>query len=165
MVLIVGWGGGKAEDLGEIAPVTCPNCHNEVFLHHIRSQKRVSLFFVPIAPYGTDEYLACPVCRHGLEVKQEHRAAVGEMRMATRAFRGGVIPRDHYAIKVDRFWRTLGVAPSGRQVVHPPPTIPPAARSTTPSIAGELQELGRLHASGVLTDDEFAVAKRSVLRG
>ena len=35
MVVIFGWGGGQAKDLGEIAPTTCPNCHNHVFLHHI----------------------------------------------------------------------------------------------------------------------------------
>ena len=52
MVLIFGAGPGKPEDLGEVAPTICPNCHNEVFLHLIRSTKRVSLYFVPVMPYG-----------------------------------------------------------------------------------------------------------------
>jgi hypothetical protein len=37
MVLLFGFGPGKAEDLGEVAPIACRNCHNEVFLHYVRS--------------------------------------------------------------------------------------------------------------------------------
>ena len=35
MVLIFGFGSGQPRDLGEVAPTTCPNCHNEVYLHHV----------------------------------------------------------------------------------------------------------------------------------
>jgi len=41
MVVIFGFGAGKQEDLGEVAPAVCPNCHNQVFLHHVRSKKSV----------------------------------------------------------------------------------------------------------------------------
>lgn len=169
MVLIVGWGGGKAQDLGEIAPVTCPNCNNAVFLHRIRSEKRISLFFVPIAPYGSNEYLACPICRHGLQVEPEQRAAIDDMRTVTALFRRGTIPPDQYSIKVDRFWQKLAVASAGRHAVHPAPTMPqPSAVRTVPPIAAQpiadqLHGLAELHANGVLTDDEFATAKRHVL--
>ena len=54
MVVIFGFGRGKQEDLGEIAPGMCPNCHNQVYLHHFRSKKSVRLYFVPVVPYGTD---------------------------------------------------------------------------------------------------------------
>ena len=46
MVLLFGFGPGEAKDLGEVAPVTCPNCHNNVFLHHLQSKKAVRLYFV-----------------------------------------------------------------------------------------------------------------------
>jgi hypothetical protein len=59
---------GHSEDLGEIAPCVCPNCHNQVFLHHVRSKKSVRLYFVPVVPYGTDDCLVCPVCSRGLQV-------------------------------------------------------------------------------------------------
>jgi hypothetical protein len=59
-MVIFGFGPGKQEDLGEVAPVVCPNCHNQVLLHHVRSKKRFSLYFVPVVPYGTDDYLVCP---------------------------------------------------------------------------------------------------------
>jgi zinc-ribbon family len=68
MVVIFGFGPGSPEDQGEVAPCACPNCHNQVFLHHIRSKKSVRLYFVPVVPYGTDDYLVCPVCSRGLQI-------------------------------------------------------------------------------------------------
>jgi len=35
MVLLFGFGPGEGRDLGEVAPVTCPNCHNNVFQHRL----------------------------------------------------------------------------------------------------------------------------------
>jgi len=173
MVVIFGWGAGEAQDLGEVAPVTCPTCHNEVFLHLIRSEKHVSLYFVPIAKTGSNEYLACPICRHGLELRPEHRPAVDRMRAATAAFRAGHVRADYYQGTVEQFWRTLGVAPSGgpapRPAAMPPPPASAAGGPTVPappgaaSLAGQLEGLAKLHADGVLTDDEFAEAKRRLL--
>ncbi len=179
MVVIFGWGEGEAKDLGEVAPVTCPNCHNEVFLHLITSTKRVSLYFVPLAQYGSNEYLACPICRHGLQLAPGQRQAADQMRAATSMFRRGAVPQDYYLATVEAFWAKLGVAPSGQQVLRPAPTVPPplsgeAAAPTagpsgpsgpSPSLAGQLEGLAQLHAEGVLTDDEFAAAKRRLLGG
>ena len=47
MVVIFGFGPGSPEDLGEVALGVGPNCHNQVFLHHVRSKKPVRLYFVP----------------------------------------------------------------------------------------------------------------------
>jgi hypothetical protein len=163
VVVIFGWGAGEAQDLGEVAPVTCPNCHNDVFLHHIRSDKRVSLYFIPLASYGTDEYLACPICRSGMQVGPQHRAKVNEMKAATAVFRRGGVRQDYYLPTVERFWRTMGVAPSGQQVVQAASTVPPPGAPATPSLASQLKGLADLHANGVLTDEEFAAAKRRLL--
>jgi len=35
MVVIFGFGPGSPEDQGGVAPCVCPNCHNQVFLHHV----------------------------------------------------------------------------------------------------------------------------------
>ena len=175
MVMIVGWGAGEAQDLGEVAPATCPNCHNHVFLHHIRSEKRISLYFIPIVPYGSNEYLACPICRSGLQLRPENRPAVEQMRATTVQFRRRALPQDHYQARVEQFWRTLGVGPSGHQVVHAAPTIPsPATVAAQPanalaspavqSLSDRLVGLAKLHADGILTDDEFAAAKRKILQ-
>jgi hypothetical protein len=166
MVVIFGWGAGEARDFGEVAPTTCPNCHNQVFLHHIRSDKHVSLYFVPVVPYGSDEYLACPICRAGIRIHPAQRGAVTRMQAATSAYRRRVITVEAYQPSVERFWRELGMDPSGRQVLHPTATVPPpeaAAVEPRSSFAGQLERLGELHAEGVLTDEEFAAAKRRLL--
>ena len=198
MVVIFGWGAGDAKDLGEVAPLTCPNCHNEVFLHHIRSEKKVSLYFVPLIPYGSNEYLACPICRHGLQVRPDQRPAINEMRAATSVFRRGAYQQDAYRAKAETFWRTLGVASTGAQAAAPAlpaavppqrpapaqqPGFPPPAAApppatpwppataeaspppSVPSITDRLLGLAKLHAQGILTDEEFAAAKQRVLEG
>jgi len=166
VVVIFGWGGGEAKDLGEIAPTTCPNCRNQVFLHHIRTRKQVSLYFVPMASYGGTEYLSCPICRHGMQLRPEHQAALKSMRSATTLYRRGGLAETAYRASVDRFWAVLGMAPSGQQVLQPAATIPPPATpESSPSLAAQLDDLGRLHADGVLTDEEFAAAKRRLLEG
>jgi hypothetical protein len=171
MVVIFGWGAGKAQDLGEVAPTTCPNCHNQVLLHHIKSDKKISLYFVPLVKYGSDEYLACPICKAGVQIQPAQRDAVMRMKGSTSAFRRQVIPLATYQPMVDQFWRTMGVNPSGQQVLQPTATIPPPAAPVaahpvaTPqsSVADRLQDLGQLHATGVLSDDEFAAAKKRLL--
>ena len=174
MVVIFGWGEGDAKDLGEVAPVTCPSCHNEVFLHDVRSEKRVSLYFVPLVPYGSNEYLACPICRHGMEVPPEQRPAVDEMRAATTVYRKGGISEDYYRSRVEQFWGRIGVHPSGQPVAGAPGrTVPNAATvevgpsergaASSASLAEQLEGLGSLHANGVLTDAEFTAAKQRLL--
>ena len=168
MVLIFGWGQGSVDDRGEVAPVRCPNCHNDVFLHLVRSTKEVSLYFVPVMPYGTDEYLVCRVCGHGLHVALEHQSAVEGMRAATLLFREGRITEPDYRARTDRFWQSMGVAlasrrhPRGRrrrpQAPGPVDTAPSEA-----SLADRLAELARLRAEGILTDEEFGAAKRHLL--
>jgi hypothetical protein len=172
MVLIFGWGAGEAQDLGEVAPATCPNCHNEVFLHHIRSDKRVSLYFVPLFPYGSNEYLACPICRSGIQLEPKHGPAVAAMKGSTALIRRAAMAPELYRVKVERFWRTLGVAPSGQQVLQaaqgvlePVAPAPAAAATSAPrvTLAQQLQALAQLHEQGVLSEEEFASAKSRLL--
>jgi hypothetical protein len=169
MVVIFGWGSGDAQDLGEVAPVVCPNCHNQVLLHHIRSDQRVTLYFIPLASYGTNDYLSCPICRHGLQIPPEQREAVERMQSATRVFRSGALSAALYQPQVEAFWQRFGVAPSGEQVVHPAPTmpapaaVPSAAAPASPTLAEQLEGYAKLHKDGVLTDEEFTALKRKVL--
>jgi hypothetical protein len=174
MVVIFGWGGGSTKDLGEVAPTTCPRCRNQVFLHHVTSDKQFSLYFVPLASYGGDEYLLCPVCRNGIHVQPAHRQAITSMESATRLYRRGGLAVEAYQGQVARFWARLGVDGGGAQVLQAAPTIPAPATagpsappaSTSPaggSLAEQLAKLGQLRADGVLTEDEFAAAKRRLL--
>lgn len=166
MVLIFGWGHGPVEDRGDVAPVRCPNCHNDVFLHTVRSTKRVSLFFVPVMPYGTDEYLVCPICGHGLQMALGHQSAVEGMRAATSLFRAGRITEPDYRARTDAFWQAMGV---GSQAGAPPtgrvagPTPEPGGPPVAAPLAERLAGLARLHRDGILTDDEFDAAKHRLL--
>lgn len=45
----------------------------------------------------------------------------------------------------------------------PAPVAAPAAPALTDDSMAELERLGKLHSSGVLTDEEFAAAKAKVL--
>ena len=47
------------------------------------------------------------------------------------------------------------------QYAPPPPAAPPAAGGS--DVLDQLKQLGELHASGVLTDEEFAAQKAKVL--
>ena len=184
-MVIFGFGPGKQEDQGEVAPAVCPNCHNQVFLHHVRSKKRFSLYFVPVVPYGTDDYLVCPICSRGLQLSNTQLPYVRSMSGATASFRTGRLAEAPYVAQVERFWRQLGVNPAGQQLltpaspgaaapgrpVAPPgpaaaaqPAVPaqprPAAADETSWIA-HLQKLAQLHDQGVLSDTDYEAAKRA----
>jgi Short C-terminal domain len=118
-MVIFGWGPDKQEDLGEVAPAVCPNCHNQVFFHHIRSKKSVRLYFVPVVPYGTDEYMVCPICSRGLQLGGNQLPPVRSMSSATASFRRGRLAEAPYMAQVERFWRQLGVNPAGQQLFTP----------------------------------------------
>jgi hypothetical protein len=187
-MVIFGFGPGKAEDLGEVAPCVCPNCHNQVFLHHVRSKKSISLYFVPVVPYGTDEYLMCPICSRGLQISGPQLPHVRSMASATASFRTRRLTEAQYTSQVERFWRQLGVNPAGQQPLTPsspgasasvqpemptpPATVVTSASATKPAPApgddqsswiSQLRDLAQLHDQGVLSDADYESAKRRVL--
>jgi hypothetical protein len=180
-MVIFGVGPGHPEDLGEVAPCVCPNCHNQVFLHHIRSKKSVRLYFVPVVPYGTDDYLACPVCSRGLQITSAQLRYIRSMSGATASFRAGRLPQARYLAQAEQFWRQLGVNPAGQQFVtaaspgaapaQPATPVQPPAPSQFPPVAADdqtswisqLRKLAQLHDQGVLADAAFAAAKQRIL--
>jgi len=182
MVVIFGFGAGSPEDQGEVAPCVCPNCHNQVFLHHVRSKKSVRLYFVPVVPYGTENYLVCPVCSRGLQVGDAHLRHVRSMSAATASFRAGRLSQARYMAQAERFWRQLGVNPEGQQLLTaaspgapvpaqpatsvqsaaPAPPAAPAADDQASWIS-QLHQLAQLHNQGVLSDAAYAAAKRRIL--
>ena len=181
-MVIFGFGAGHPDDLGEVAPCVCPNCHNQVFLHHVRSKKSVSLYFVPVVPYGTDDYLVCPVCSRGLQLSSPQLRYVRSMSGATTSVRGGRLTQAQYQAQVERFWRQLGVNPAGQQLATPAspgaaapaqPAVPvrsPASAQPPPVTAddetswlSQLRKLAQLHDQGVLSDADFAAAKQRIL--
>ena len=130
-MVIFGFGRGRQEDLGEVAPAVCPNCHNQVYLHHVRSKKTVRLYFVPVVPYGTDDYLICPICSRGLQLSRAQLTHVRSMSTASASYRAGRLADAQYMAQVERFWRQLGVNPAGQQ--FPAPAAPGASAPAQPA--------------------------------
>ena len=167
--MIISWPGGVT-DQGEVAPATCPKCGNHVVMHLIRTQDAIALYFIAVAPYNVNEYLSCPVCKSGLQVRPDQRPAVDMMRAHTATYRRRALTKGAYDTIAERFWAKFGIAPSGEQVVRPAPqsAVPPAPAVSPdappgPSLSAQLEGLSQLHADGVLTQDEFEAAKKRVL--
>jgi len=188
MVVIFGFGPGRQEDLGEVAACVCPNCHNQVLLHHVRSKKSVRLYFVPVVPYGTDDYLVCPVCSRGLQISEAQLPYVRSVSNATAAFRAGRLTQAQYTAQAERFWHQRRVNPAGQQLFTPaspgasaaaqpataarpaapvqapaPAQPPPVAADDQTSWISHLRKLAQLHDQGVLSDAAYEAAKRRVL--
>jgi len=193
MVVIFGFGPGKQEDLGEAVQVVCPNCNNQVVLHHVRSKKTVRLYFVPVVPYGTDDYLVCPICSRGMQLSQTQLPHLASIKRATTSFRAGRLSAADYAVQAELFWRAMGVhvtgqplaggpgaapapppAPPPRAPAPPAPAPPPAPAQAAPAQAppaaedetswlAQLRKLAKLHEEGVLSDAHYETAKRRIL--
>ena len=190
MVVIFGFGPGKQEDLGEAVQVVCPNCNNQVVLHHVRSKKTVRLYFVPVVPYGTDNYLVCPICSRGMQLSQTQLPHLASMKRATASFRAGRLSPADYAAQAELFWRAMGVHVTGQPVAAggpaaapappppppapvPPAVAPPAGSATAAqpppvvedetSWLAQLRKLAQLHEEGVLSDAHYETAKRRIL--
>jgi hypothetical protein len=61
-----------------------------------------------------------------------------------------------------------GVADAQAQQYAPPPPVQyaaPVEQAPAPDLTAQLQQLAQLHDSGVLTDEEFAIAKQKLLAG
>ncbi len=56
-------------------------------------------------------------------------------------------------------------AQSQQQAYVPPPPPQPAPAAPADDLTAKLQQLAQLHATGVLTDEEFAAAKQKLLAG
>jgi len=169
MVVIFGWGDARAKDRGEVAPTACPKCHNDVFMHEVHSEKQFSLYFIPMSSYGGKEYLVCPICHFGLQLQPGHKPTIDKMRAATAVFRRGRAAVESYRQTVDQFWAVLGRDDRGRQLLAAPASLGQAALPASPApgpttdLASQIAELGKLHAAGILTDEEFKAAKQRLL--
>lgn len=60
-----------------------------------------------------------------------------------------------------------GAADAQQQSAPPPPTqyAAPVQQAPADDLTAKLQELAQLHASGILTDEEFSAAKAKLLAG
>jgi hypothetical protein len=92
---------------------------------------------------------------------------MGMMRRRTRRRTAMVVGGAAYARGRNQAQQDQGAqdyAPEPEQAPqYAPPAPPPPAPTAGPSDLDQLKQLGDLHASGVLTDDEFAAQKAKIL--
>jgi len=81
------------------------------------------------------------------------RGAQGQQREADQEARIQELEAQQYAAPPQQY------APPPQQYAPPPPA--PVASQT--DVIAQLEQLGRLHESGVLTDEEFAAQKAKLL--
>ena len=141
------------------------------------------LYFVPVVPYGTDDYLVCPVCSRGLQIASARMRHIRSMSDATAAFRAGRLTQARYMAQAEQFWRQLRVNPAGQQLVTtaspgaaapagPANPVQPPAPAPAPPVAADdqtswilqLRLLAELHDRGVLSDVAYAAAKQRILQ-
>lgn len=144
-MIVWGWG-GRTKDRGPVAPWRCATCDNVVIYRWVHTNKTFKLYWIPVVPYDSKEYLVCPRCLSAIEVPRENLPALQLMIQVSDALASGAISEEDYAARSKAFWRTLGFLgsepefPSGsssaleaeRQVELPTPT----ARGAVPSADG-----------------------------
>lgn len=65
-----GSAGTKSEVVGEGYELDCPRCHNVRRWPIARSQKQASVFFVPVARWGREYWMYCPICSNSVELSE-----------------------------------------------------------------------------------------------
>ena len=121
-MLNFGWGGGPPKDFGPTVPSTCTNCQNQTVLHYVRTKKWFRLFFIPVFPYESQEYLLCPVCTRGITLNKEQAAMAMDVAHTYDAWHAHQISDDEYNTRASRLLQS--VAPVEQ-------AIEPAERAST----------------------------------
>ena len=66
MFFIFGWGHLTRKQYDSGIERECPQCHNPARMILLHVKKWFTFFFIPVIPYGTEYFLACPTCGHAL---------------------------------------------------------------------------------------------------
>ena len=73
MVFLAGWG-QNGRIMGNSLPILCTHCNNEKPHNVIEQNKKVTVFFVPVAKWEYKYYLLCPICSRGYDLKNKENA-------------------------------------------------------------------------------------------
>jgi zinc-ribbon family len=96
-MIIFGWGGGTPKDLGPVVPFTCATCTRNVFARYVTVTKWFRLFFIPIIPYSTRHFLACPMCGSVLPLSDKAaQEAAQHLLELTTSMNAGLLSEDEY---------------------------------------------------------------------
>jgi hypothetical protein len=119
-MIIWGFGGSKLNDRGAVWPAMCPNCHNNVLLHHVTTHATFSLFFIPLIPYDRKHHLMCPICRKSIQFDKSELPRIEAGKQLLVRARLGQIGETEYMSELEQLR-------SGVPAALPSPAGPPAA--------------------------------------
>ena len=71
--VLAGWG-DEAKVVGYMGILKCPNCRNYSNWVLLETKKKATVFFVPVAKWGTAYYGVCTVCEAGMEANEKEKA-------------------------------------------------------------------------------------------
>jgi hypothetical protein len=95
-MIIFGWGYTKRRNFGPVLKQLCTNCHNETHWHLHRVSIWFTLFFIPVFPYSTTMFLACPVCTSGVELNKNDFERIRPIAEANERFVQGKITEEEH---------------------------------------------------------------------
>jgi ribosomal protein S27AE len=80
MFFVFGWGHQTRKQFDPGIERQCPQCHNHVRMALLNLKKWFTFFFIPVIPYGSEYFLACPTCGHAVKL---NKAQFDELRHGT----------------------------------------------------------------------------------
>jgi len=100
-MIVFGWGGGKPKDMGPAMPFVCSRCERPGFARYFTVTKWFRLYFIPVMPYQTKQFLVCPTCMaaHELTTSSE-RARAARLVSLTASLQSGTLSEDAYQAAV-----------------------------------------------------------------
>lgn len=96
MFIFFGWRKKTIKDYGDTLPLTCENCHNDVFFKLIRTKTWFTLFFIPVIPYDSKSLLMCDICKSGYEMKGEKVQRAKVLNEHTTSYKNKTISNEEY---------------------------------------------------------------------
>ena len=100
MFFIFGWGHQTVNDKGATMPLECPNCRNQVWYNLVATRSWFTLFFIPVIPYESHNYLLCQVCSQGLELAGDQVAGAEKLNLLADAFHRKELSEDQFLAEV-----------------------------------------------------------------
>lgn len=126
-MIIFGWGGGKVKNHGPALPRTCPSCGHEGFFHYFTITKWLRVYFIPLIPYSTIHFVACPICTAGNELTTtEERRRAHDLVAATAALHSGGLSDDEYVARIRTAFGEQAPARAALPLRFDQGTMPPA---------------------------------------
>ena len=70
MFFIFGWGHLTKKQFDSGIERVCSQCHNHVHMILVNVKKWFTFFFLPLIPYGSEYFLACPTCGNAVKLNK-----------------------------------------------------------------------------------------------